>query len=560
MTVEIKSYTDSKLSDLIKDFLSRYKEDGNYKYVNLIDTNIIQSKIIEIDYNDFNDEIKAILTNESKERVHTTMYRAIGQVFQTRRGSAELENVKHENVLKFKILNYKDYQNEVFAFPDYVKYKPRQENDEELELSEYAIMIMNNYTFKTLDDTNEVLYYSNGVYEFNGEVLIAKECEKIIPECSNHKVSEVIGIIRRRTYVNRSDFNNDFSKLVLENCLFDLETFEEKEYDKEFLTTVKFPITFDKNARCLKFINFLKECHSSPENIVTIIEEMANILTFNRHNFEISAMWIGDGSNGKSTCLKIIEGVLGKKNCSHVSIHAMQNQRFAISQLDGKSSNIYADISNRELNNLGVFKQVISGETIPAEKKNKDPFDLNSFAKHFFSANEMPDIRDNSDGAFRRIYVTKWDNQFLAGVNRIENLAETILDDEKSGIFNLMLENYRTLKKNKGFRYKQSIAKVREIIKLESDKLREFISEVLMKDPNGMIIKDKMYENYVKYCNFNACEVYSKQKFGTNLPTYGILDDVKKLDGKAKRVWIGYSWNVNSEWVKANISGLAKFL
>jgi len=436
----------------------------------------------------------------------------------------------------------------------------KKNEDEEPELLDYAVSIMSDNTFKTLDDTNEIVYWSKGVYEFNGEVLIAKECEKIIPECSNHKVNEVMGIIRRRTYESRLSFNNDFSKLVLENGLFNLETFELTEYDKGFLTTVKFPITYDKNTKCLKFINFLKSCHSRPENIITVIEEMANILTFNRHNFEISGMWIGDGSNGKSTCLKIIEGVLGKKNCSHVSIHAMQNQRFAISQLDGKSSNIYADISNKELNNLGVFKQVVSGETIPAEKKNKDPFNLNSFAKHFFSANEMPDIKDNSDGAFRRIYVTKWENQFLAGVNRVEGLAETILDEEKSGIFNLMLENFKTLQRNKGFRYKQSIAKVREIIKLESDKIREFITEVLVKDPNGMITKDQMYEKYVKYCNSNAYEVFSKQKFGANLPTYSIHDDSKKLDGKTKRVWIGYTWNINSDWVKNNIGGLTKFI
>ncbi len=432
--------------------------------------------------------------------------------------------------------------------------------EEKHELSEYAFSIMSDYTFKTLEDTDEVLYYSKGVYEFHGEVLIKKECEKIIPECTKHQVNEVIGIIQRRTYAKRSLFNNDFSKLVLENGMLNLDISELSEYDKGFLTTIKLPINYDPKARCPKFLNFLKECHTTPADIITVIEEMANILTFNRQNFEISAMWIGGGSNGKSTCLKIIEGCIGRKNCSHVSIHAMQNQRFAISQLDGKSVNSFADISNRELNNLGIFKQVVSGETIPAEKKNKDHFELNSFAKHFFSANEMPDIKDNSDGAFRRIYVTKWENQFLAGVNRVEGLAETILDEEKSGIFNLMLENFKTLERNRGFRYKQSIAKVREIIKLESDKLLEFITEVLVKEPNGLIVKDSMFEIYVKWCNFHSNEVYSKQKFGTNLPTYGIHDDTKKLDGKAKRVWVGYSWNTNSEWVKNNVGGLSKYL
>ncbi len=464
----------------------------------------------------------------------------------------ELENQFTEASAKFLPDNPKELKK-------ILRDNPEKIMPEDRELLEYAISIMSNYTFKTLDDTREILYYSNGIYEFNAEVLIAQECEKIISKCSNHIVNEIIGIIRRRTYTRRSEFNTDSSKIVLENGVFDLDIFKLTEYNQKFLTTRKFPIIYDPKARCPKFINFLKECLSDSESTITVIEEVSNILLFDSLNFEVTAMWIGDGSNGKSTCLKIIEGCIGKKNCSHVSIHAMQNQRFAISQLDGKSANIYADISNRELNNLGVFKQVVSGETIPAEKKNKDPFDLNSFAKHFFSANEMPDIKDNSDGAFRRIYVTKWDNQFLAGVNRIEGLSETILNEEKSGIFNLMLENYKTLQRNKGFRYKQSIAKVRETIKLESDKLREFINEVIVKDPNGMIAKDKMYEIYNKYCNFHAYEAYSKQKFGANLPTYGIQDDSKKIDGKTKRVWVGYTWNINSEWVKGNISGLMKY-
>ena len=464
----------------------------------------------------------------------------------------ELENQFTEASAKFLPDNPKELKK-------ILRDNPEKIMPEDRELLEYAISIMSNYTFKTLDDTREILYYSNGIYEFNAEVLIAQECEKTIPKCSNHIVNEIIGIIRRRTYTRRSEFNTDSSKIVLENGVFDLDIFKLTEYNQKFLTTRKFPIIYDPKARCPKFINFLKECLSDSESTITVIEEVSNILLFDSLNFEVTAMWIGDGSNGKSTCLKIIEGCIGKKNCSHVSIHAMQNQRFAISQLDGKSANIYADISNRELNNLGVFKQVVSGETIPAEKKNKDPFDLNSFAKHFFSANEMPDIKDNSDGAFRRIYVTKWDNQFLAGVNRIEGLSEIILNEEKSGIFNLMLENFKTLQRNKGFRYKQSIAKVRETIKLESDKLREFINEVIVKDPNGMIAKDKMYEIYNKYCNFHAYEAYSKQKFGANLPTYGIQDDSKKIDGKTKRVWVGYTWNINSEWVKGNISGLMKY-
>ena len=366
--------------------------------------------------------------------------------------------------------------------------------------SQVAGYLMKQYTFKTLRDTWEVLVYKDGVYLENAEVLIAEICRTINTEIKKSNYNEILFHIQSSTFTDREQFNNDLTRLVLENGILNLETLELSDYDPNFLTTIKLPIEYDPKAWCPKFVSFLKDC-LEPHDIVTVIEEMANILNTNRKNFEVSAMWIGDGANGKTCLLNMIGRVFGSANCSNVSIHAMQNQPFSIYQLDGKLANLHGDISNKELNSLGLFKQIISGEPLPCSKKFKDPFTLVSFAKHFFSANEMPDIKDNSDGAFRRIYVTKWENQFIAGVNRIEDLDKIILKEEKNGIFNLIIENYKTLikenvlgfKPKKGFRYKQSIAQVREVIKRESDKLREFVEMCLIPDPNSFIETGKLY-------------------------------------------------------------------
>jgi len=425
--------------------------------------------------------------------------------------------------------------------------------------TECAEFIMSKYHFKTLKDTKEVLVYHNGVYREFGEVLIAELCEEIIDDCKRTFVSEVIGVIQRRTFTDREKFNRDLTKLVLENGILDLNTKKLSEHDPNFLTTIKIPVEHQPETVCFGYIKFLKEC-LDPKDIITVIEEASNILTTNNKNFEVSAIWLGEGANGKTTNMKIINGVYGSENCSHVSIHSMGEIRFAIAQLYGRLLNSYADISNEELDNLGIFKQVISGDPIQAEKKNKDPFNFAPYAKHFFSANEMPKIKDNSDGAFRRIYLTKWPNQFLPGVNRIDDLDKKILAKEKSGIFNLFLENYKTLIRNNGFRYKQNIARVREIMQVESDKLREFLNVCLVKNPNGYISKEKLYEIYVKYCKSHSYEIYLKQKFGANLPTYGILDDSKKISGKTIRVWKGYSLNIKDEWIKANVKGLDEYV
>ena len=420
------------------------------------------------------------------------------------------------------------------------------EKEEKIKLSQYAELIMKDYKFKTLTDTKEILFYKEGVYIPNGEIIIAKECEKIIPDCSKYKVSEVTAIIQRRTFTKRDEFNRDLSIICMENGRLCLDCSKLLPFDPSFLITIKIPVKYNPKARCPKFIKFLKDCLSDQEDIITVIEEGANILTTNRKNFEVSHIWIGDGSNAKSTAMKIIRGVYGSENGTSISIHAIEKERFALSNLDWKLYNYYADISNEELDSLGKFKQVVSGDMLTIEKKNKDHFQTSFFAKHGFSANEMPNIRDNSDGAFRRIYVTKWEKQFI-GKDRIEDYDKIILKDEKSGIFNIFLNCYRTMMRNKGFRYKQSIAQVRETIKKESDKLREFVTNCLIEDQNSYIIKDDLFQVYVKYCKKNSFYNLSKIRFVSRFPNYlGTKDDSKKFGKNTKRIWSGVKFNDES--------------
>jgi len=426
--------------------------------------------------------------------------------------------------------------------------------------------IMSKYQFKTLKDTEEILFYQVGVWCEGGKFLIGELCQEIINECKNTFVSEVIGVIKRNTGINRDELNNNLSKFVLENGVLDLDTLILTEHNPELLSTIKLPINYDPKAKCPKFMKFLKSCFQKDEkkyyykDMITVLEEIANVLTTNRIHYDIFALWIGEASNGKSTMIKIINGVFGPENCSNVSIHDLEERRFSISRLYGKLVNHHADISNKELDSLGKTKQLVSGDPIDVEKKNKDPFSMTNFAKLIFSANETPNIKDDSDGIFRRIIPTTWPNQFLPGAGQIKDLDKIILKEEKSGIFNLVLHNYRRLLKNDGFSYPQPIAEVRNKIKREADKLLEFVEVCLIPDPNGDFETGKLFEIYEKYTKFKNYETWKPQKLGANLPAYGIhKNDVKRINGIPKRSWKA-RLKKNDEWVKANVRGLDEFV
>ena len=78
LEIPLPAHTDSAISDLIKRFFNQFKIGNSYKYVEMIDSFAIQSQVIEIDFNDLIDEIKKIIEEESKTRIHTAIYRAPG--------------------------------------------------------------------------------------------------------------------------------------------------------------------------------------------------------------------------------------------------------------------------------------------------------------------------------------------------------------------------------------------------------------------------------------------------------------------------------------------------
>ncbi|MBL7015238.1 MAG: hypothetical protein ISR79_02610 [Nitrosopumilus sp.] len=115
MTLEKTTYTDSGITDEFKKFFNSFKEDNEYVYVNLIDSVIGSSNPIEINYDDFNEVLKQIISDNKKHRIHETLYRAIKEVLQTKIHSS-VDGLVKDNLIKFTLVNLEGYD-EIFDFP-----------------------------------------------------------------------------------------------------------------------------------------------------------------------------------------------------------------------------------------------------------------------------------------------------------------------------------------------------------------------------------------------------------------------------------------------------------
>lgn len=410
---------------------------------------------------------------------------------------------------------------------------------EKLSHAELADLVMDKYQFATIAETEDILFYKDGIYVKGAEQLIKNEIESAYPDISSHLVHEAIEHIRRRTYVKREQFDTDAYVINVKNGLINIVTGEFKEHDPEYLSRVQLRVRYNPNARCPNFLKFLKEIMLDSDDRRLLLEEFASCL-WRSTNLQLAYMHVGKGANGKSTFFKVMETLLGKQNISYESIHNLAWNRFAAAELDGQLANIHADISNNEIAHTGILKQLISGDAITVEKKHKNPFKLESYAKLFFSCNELPQVYDSSDAWFRRWLIIEWKEQFT-GDNADKNLIEKLTTEvELSGILNILLGIVRNLTQ----RGKLSSNKTTEQIRLEwqerADLIHAFINKNIEKDANNYVTKEELYTKYVQWCSAHNYAAKNQKSFGERIKQLLALGETTpKVAGKRVRAWKG---------------------
>jgi len=401
--------------------------------------------------------------------------------------------------------------------------------DDEKTHTEYAKEIMREYHFATLRDTQETLFYQDGVYKYGAEPLIFEECENRIDDCTSYMRREVFKTIQASTYKDRDQFDSDPVVLNVKNGLLNIQTGEFRKHTPLFLSRIQLPVYYDPNAGPVKFVKFMMECLPNQADRELVYEQFASILLREAIRLEKVYIYVGEGANGKSTFLNVVESLIGKDNISNVSIHDLIYGRFARARLDGKSANIFADISNDELSRVGILKAIVSGDPTDAEKKGKDPFKLKNFAKLFYSCNQLPEIKEDSDAVFRRFIITEWSQQFKGDKDNKNLIFELTTDEELSGILNLLIHKAGRLLSQQRLSYDQSTEQLRIEWKQRADPVQLFANQFLVKKDGYVAKKSDVYSKYVEYCTAMKIIPKNQTQFTKKMKNLGFVDDIQKI-------------------------------
>ena len=423
------------------------------------------------------------------------------------------------------------------------------EGKQSLDIEVLINDLLADFHFATMQDNDEILIYHDGYYQPHGKRFIKAESQRrvgVSALLTEHKVNEIIGHIIRSTYVDRRDFNSDKFTINLKNGLLNTLTRELRPHTPDYLSTIRIPVTYYDNAECPAIRQFLTDVHHQ-EDIATIVEIAGNCLTTD-NSMQKAALMVGDGDNGKSTELSLFKALIGPDNCSNVAWHALEQNRFAMSALEGKLTNIFADLPSRSLNMTSSFKMLTGGDTIGTEKKFRDYYSFVNHAKLIFSVNKTPKVTDEDSYAFwRRWIIIDFPNQIALDKKDLHIIDKLTTPGELSGFLNMALDGIDRLRANGQFSYSKSVEDTIEYYLRASDPVYAFLQDCTEQSPADHITKDDLYDAFVRYCTEGKLPIIKPNSFGRSLKNQ-IDNKIKAarpdIDGERVNVWQGIKFSV----------------
>ncbi len=381
---------------------------------------------------------------------------------------------------------------------------------------------------------NHVLHvYKNGIYTDKQRDIEAAMIRHL-PELNQAKRRETLAymeLIAEEVEMSPPHF------IALGNGIYDLETDELLEYRSEIVIKNRIPVSYDPGAYDLttdKMLN--KICCQDPE-LRLLLEEAVGYILLRRNELGKFFVLTGSGSNGKSTFIDMLKDFLKPENYSSLALEEVE-QRFKTAEVFGKLANLGDDISNKFIEETAILKKLVTGETVNVERKGRDPFEFENYAKLIFSANDIPRINDHSDGLKRRLVIIPFNAKFS---DTDADFDPFISDKLKSDaamryLLKIGIVGIKRVLAAKKFTKPEVVKRAMAEYELGNNPVLAFLEE-------GFKIKNELtndvYEKYVIWSHKSGLnKPLSKIVFSREVCKHGYKTKDKRIDGKTLKMFV----------------------
>ena len=399
---------------------------------------------------------------------------------------------------------------------------------------EFAKFLVKNYNIIKID--NQLYLYRDGIY-INGNGEIENLMIKHVPNLNKQKRNEVLSymdiMIRENTKPSSASY------IAFKNGIYNIDTDDFSDFTPELVITNKINFNFNPNAKSDIVDKSLNDISCNDSKIRALLEELVGYCFYRRNELRKAFILTGDKRNGKSTFLSMVQKLLGDENTCSLDLKEL-GDRFKTAELHMKLANVGDDIGDDFISNPAIFKKLVSGDRINAERKGQDPFDFNPYAKQLFSANDIPRIKDKSGAVIDRLVIVPFNAIFSKDDPDYDPYIKYKLTKEDSLEYLIILgiEGLKRVLSNQGFTESVKVKKEIEEYEENNNPILMFLHEI---EPESILNESTkaVYQKYCEFCLNNGLQSLSNVEFSRQIKKrlgYEIV--TKSIKGIKYRIFV----------------------
>ncbi len=348
------------------------------------------------------------------------------------------------------------------------------------------------------------------VYADDGEESVRERLVDVLrSRFSQHEVSEILGMVKPKTY--REEFGADgFVPVANGDLKVTADTVELTDPTPEHGFRNRSSAEWDPSADAPVFQTYLKQVVKTEEERKTLQEYAGYSLMYWGLPFHKALFLVGPQASGKSTFLSALQEMLGKT--TQLSPQQLVDDEYGAIELEDSWANIASDIPSSLLSNVGRFKEITAGDRIHARRIYEQGYTIRPTAKHFYSANQLPEIKIDDNAFFRRVMIVAFP-ETVDREDRDPKLGQK-LKLEIDGILRWAVEGLQRLLKNEDFTRDLTPQETRRLWDEHASSIGQFKIRCLnVTGDNGHAVpKDGVYDAYGQFCMDKGLPTESQRK------------------------------------------------
>ena len=318
--------------------------------------------------------------------------------------------------------------------------------------------------------------------------------------------------------VKASEFDTDPFVLATKDKWIDLRTGQPSNPNPNVLISKAISVSYTPEAECPVFLNFLNDVFENNQELISFVQHAVGYSLTGSTSEQCLFIMIGDGANGKSTFINVINKLLGSYGTTAASHTLIANGGGSIGDdlVDLIGARLITVSETEEGQSLAEakIKQMTGGDTLKARPLYGTFVEFSIIGKLWLATNSLPQINNTDHGIWRRIKAIPFNRTFMAK-EQDKNLSDKLME-ELPGILNWAIQGCLEWQKDE-LQTPQIIEDQVAEYKSAMDSISLFIQDECELGKEHSYAASKFFQAYRDWCSGTGRKPQSQTAFKRSL-------------------------------------------